>query len=153
MLIKIKKLRDNAIIPKYATSGSGCFDIHTTNPGIVHCNNPLVCHTGLSFEIPHGHLMFVFSRSGHGFKNDVRLSNCVGIIDSDYRGELIVKLKHDTEGPALHVKYGDRIAQAVVMPYEQVTFLEVDHLSSTDRGEGGFGSTGVAAESEGGHCD
>lgn len=140
--VKVKKLNPNAIIPKYATQGSGCFDIHSLTGGCVKPGYPLSCDTGLAFDIPVNHVMLVFSRSGHGFKNDVRLANCVGVIDSDYRGALGVKLTPDSVHGELTVAVGDRIAQAMVIPIDMVDFEEVDELSSTDRGAGGFGSTG-----------
>ena len=93
--------------------------------------------------------MLVFSRSGHGFKNGVRLSNCVGVIDSDYRGELLVQLTQDdrleTHGYDLAstlIKPGERVAQAMVLPVQQVSFEVAEQLSITDRGVGGLGSTG-----------
>ena len=86
--------------------------------------------------------MLIYSRSGHGFKNDVRLANCVGVIDADYRGELMVKLTGDTYGQ-LTIKPGDRIAQAMLVPVMKVHFKEVQELSETVRGAGGFGSTGA----------
>jgi dUTP pyrophosphatase len=90
--------------------------------------------------------MLIFSRSGHGFKNNIRLSNCTGVIDSDYRGEVQVKLaSDDPDGAVFSVAHGDRIAQAMVLPIEQVSFEEVTELSTTERGEGGFGSTGSGA--------
>lgn len=142
MQIKTKRLTQDAKLPTYATDGSGCFDIYTTDEGYV--ADSLAFSTGLSFEIPSGYVMLVFSRSGHGFKNDVRLSNCVGVIDSDYRGELKIKLTNDaSSGLFFEVNKGDRIAQAMIVPYEQAQFIEVDNLSETARGEGGFGSTGV----------
>lgn len=141
MDLKVKRLTPDALIPTYATDGSGCFDIYSRNNGGVY--NSLVCSTGLSFEIPEGFVMLVFSRSGHGFKNDVRLSNCVGVIDSDYRGELKVKLSNDSKDfSVFYVNKGDRIAQGIVIPYPRVKFVEVDELTSTERGVGGFGSTG-----------
>lgn len=141
MQIKTKRLTPEAKLPTYATDGSGCFDIYCTNDGWV--QDTAVFNTGLSFEIPVGYVMLVFSRSGHGFKNDIRLANCVGIIDSDYRGELKVKLTNDEKIDGMAVYVGDRIAQAMVIPFEQVQFLEVDELSETERGTCGFGSTGV----------
>lgn len=145
MELKVKKLTLDAIIPTYATDGSGCFDIYSTTAGDVF--EDLTFDTGLSFEIPQGFVMLVFSRSGHGFKSGIRLANCVGVIDSDYRGELKVKLTNDSSNKTsrlnwLTVNKGDRIAQALVIPYPQVQFIEVDELTSTERGVGGFGSTG-----------
>ena len=99
--------------------------------------------TGLSVEIPSGYGLFIFSRSGQGFKSDVRLANCVGVIDSDYRGEIKIKLTKDVASWAMpsEIKSGDAIAQGVILPYPRVTFVEADELSNTERGTGGFGST------------
>ena len=162
MQIKVKKLHKDAIIPKYQSLGAACFDIHA----LIDENDPRgfyvtdakikrvtmgvgsgvsdteIYRTGLSFEIPEGYVMMVYSRSGHGFKNDVRLANCVGVIDSDYRGELMVKLTADSSSYGLTVSDGDRIAQAMIIPVQQVSFEEVSELSDTIRGEGGFGSSG-----------
>jgi dUTP pyrophosphatase len=154
MLIKVKKLVPAAIIPKYATPGAACFDLHAVIESVPFMKNevrytePWVYSTGLAFEIPVGHVMLIFSRSGHGFNFDTRLANCVGVIDSDYRGEVKVKLTRDPRDelvPTLFFNHGDRIAQAMVLPIEQVSFEEVTELSTTERGEGGFGSTGSGA--------
>lgn len=159
MQIKVKKLHKEAIIPKYQTQGAACFDIHAlveeNDPRIMQWGGPSrltpgvgagnessqVYRTGLSFEIPEGYVMMVYSRSGHGFKHDVRLANCVGVIDSDYRGELMVKITADSLHGMMVVD-GDRIAQAMIIPVQQVYFEEVSELSDTIRGEGGFGSSG-----------
>lgn len=148
MKVKVKKLHQNAYIPKYATKGSACFDLHALitvdelNPCILY-GGPKTIRTGLSFEIPENHVMMVFSRSGHGFKNSIRLADCTGIIDADYRGEVMVKLtKDDSSTDNLHIKHGDRIAQAMIVPIDRVDFEEVETLSSTERGTDGFGSTG-----------
>lgn len=155
MHLKVKKLHPDAIIPQYQTAGAACFDLHAididgTLPRdlvfkcgsvVVDGLNTLVFRTGLSFEIPHGWVMLIYSRSGHGFKNDTRLSNCVGVIDSDYRGEVKVKLISDAGGE-LRVYPGDRIAQAMLIPAPQCKIEVVSELSETERGECGFGSTG-----------
>lgn len=147
MKIKIKKLHTDAIVPKYATSGAACFDFHA-----IDCKPTEICHvvprtfrTGLAFDIPDGLVMIVYSRSGHGFKNDTRLSNCVGVIDSDYTGEVMVRLTSDSvQSDVLRVCSGDRIAQAMIIPVTQVNEFEiVDELKQTARGAGGFGSTGA----------
>ena len=140
MEVKIKKLSQDAILPRYATDGSGCFDLFYKEDYEEEFDLVLEVSTGLSFEIPEGYVMLVFSRSGHGFKHDVRLSNCVGVIDSDYRGEVKVKLRGD-EYNNLDFKYGDAVAQAMIVPVPKVSFIEVQTLSETARGEGGFGST------------
>ena len=141
MQVKVKRLTPEAKMPTYATEGSACFDLYTTSKGFISTN--AVLNTGLSFEIPEGYVMLVFSRSGHGFKNDVRLANAVAVIDSDFRGEVMVKLTKDSVGVGMTVNKGDRIAQAMIVPYPKVNFLEVDELSVTIRGTGGFGSTGI----------
>lgn len=144
MQIKIKKCRECAVIPQYATAGAACFDLCAVlDERVVVCStDPKIIPTGLQFEIPVGYVMMVYSRSGHGFNDDVRLANCVGVIDSDYRGELMVKLSVDDIDGGFRVCNGDRIAQAMIIPVNQVRFEEVDTLSDTVRGDGGFGSTG-----------
>lgn len=143
MDIKIKKVHPDAMLPVYASEGAACFDLHAVvHPDGMTANiySPLVVRTGLAFEIPQGYAMLVYSRSGHGFKNDVRLANCVGVIDSDYRGEVLVKLTCDGQKP-LVVFAGDRIAQAMIVPVDTVKFKEVEELGVTERGADGFGST------------
>lgn len=145
-MMRIRKLHHNAQTPTYATDGSACFDLYAVKddyPNYLHPEVPLLVRTGLAFEVPVGYVMLIFSRSGHGFNHDTRLSNCVGVIDSDYRGEVMVKLTRDSHGPSLAIKHGSRIAQALLMPVQQVTFEETDELSETERGTGGFGSTGA----------
>lgn len=149
MQINVKKLAPSATLPTYATDGSGCFDIyaHFDNPdsgyAIAHPGTPAVIDTKLAFKVPEGYAMLIFSRSGHGFKQDVRLANCVGVLDSDYIGELKVKLTNDNgDGNGLTIRHGDRIAQAAIVPMPKVTFAEVEELEPTVRGTGGFGSTG-----------
>jgi dUTP pyrophosphatase len=155
MILKFKKMHSNAIAPKYATPGAACFDLHAaTVAGMeliganLHPGHPITCGTGLSFEIPEGFVMLVYSRSGHGFKHQVRLSNAVGVVDSDYRGEVMVQLVSDARDEYLEhipffVRPGDRIAQAMIAPIFDVEMEEVDELSATERGTGGLGSTGT----------
>lgn len=142
MELKIKLLNDLAKVPAYQSKGAACFDIHALNGGVVPARNSAVFDTGLSFEIPEGYALMVYSRSGHGFKNDIRLANTTGIIDGDYRGEVKVKLTNDGAHP-FEVQAGDRIAQAMLINVEQVRMMIVNELSETERGEGGFGSTGI----------
>jgi len=137
--VKIKRLTWEAKIPQYATKGAACFDIYTTTDGVVG-GVGYVFGTGLSFEVPEGYVLLVYSRSGHGFKHNVRLANCVGVIDSDYRGELKVKLTSDTL--EYIVKAGDAIAQGMLVKIDQVQFAVTETLSDTERGANGFGSTG-----------
>lgn len=145
MEVKVKKLRENAILPRYATDGSGCFDLYAAQWGTLYHGEPCIFGTGLSFEIPEGCVLLVFSRSGQGFNKDIRLANCVGVIDSDYRGEVKIKLTQDNsvirEDTTVVIDVGDAIAQAMIIPIPKVDFVEVESLSETLRGEGGFGST------------
>lgn len=144
MQVKIEKLSATATTPTYETEGAAAFDIyadtkwHDTTAGPGEC---VIVRTGLAFEIPAGHVLRVYSRSGHGFKKGVSLVNSVGIIDSDYRGELKIGLRNEGFEEFV-VNHRDRIAQGIVEPIERVEFVEVDELSETARGTGGFGSTG-----------
>lgn len=140
MELKIKKLHPDAIIPKYATPGSACFDLHAIEGGIIEPGCSIIVRTGLAFEIDKVWRMDIYSRSGHGFKNGVRLSNSVGKIDSDYRNEVMVSLQNDGL-ENFYIDAGDRIAQAELNPVHRVWFTEVDSLSETQRA-GGMGSTG-----------
>lgn len=142
MKVKIKKLNEAAKTPVYSTDGAACFDLHSTGKLIIGPGRSGVTGTGLSFEIPAGFVMLIFSRSGHGFKNGVRLSNCVGVIDSDYRGEVKVKLHNDDQHETFTAEAGERVAQGIILPFLQMQFVETDDLSETKRGEAGFGSTG-----------
>ncbi len=139
MKVKIKKLNPSAFMPVYSTDGSGCFDLRA----ISMKPNGDTCEygTGLAFSVPKDHVMLIFSRSGHGFNNNIRLVNCVGVIDSDYRGEVSVKLTRDN-GYDQFPWIGDKVAQAMVLKIPKITFEEVDELDETKRGGNGFGSTG-----------
>lgn len=142
MQVNIKYLHPNAKTPTYGTEGAACFDLYaaTAQQKFNNVHMDVYDHfgTGLSFEIPEDHVMLVFSRSGHGFHNGASLVNSVGIIDSDYRGEVCVMMNRH-----IPAKVGDRIAQAMIIPFEQVAFEVVDELNETKRGQSGFGSTGV----------
>jgi len=142
MELKVKKLDADAILPHYTTEGAACFDLHALHGGHILGDDSMIFRTGLSFEVPEGYALMIYSRSGHGFKNSARLANCVGVIDSDYRGEVMVKLTTDSIFKNLDVNQGDRIAQAMLVPVPRVQLVEVAELSETERGAGGFGSTG-----------
>lgn len=156
MKLRILKLHPNAKVPTYATEGAGCFDLYAaTVDGKQHIGapvtfgSPVVCGTGLAFEVPDGYVLEVHSRSGQGFNHDVRLANCEGQIDSDFRGEVMLKLTCDlndatADGPPYFVKPGDRIAQARLCPSPKVVFEVAEQLSLTERGANGLGSTGAA---------
>lgn len=138
----------NADVPTYATAGSAAFDLTAVlpNPEEVVEISPGEAHTfgtGLICEVPTGFGLFLFSRSGHGVKQRIRMGNCVGVIDSDYRGEVMVNLTNDGR-KVQRIRSGERIAQGVVMPVVRVAFtlVQPDQLTKTDRGTGGFGSTG-----------
>lgn len=145
--IKLKRMHLDAIVPTYESELAGCFDLYAIESrNIYDSETPEVLRTGWAVELPPGFVMLILSRSGHGFKNDVRLSNCVGVIDADYRGEVCVKLTRDTAPGQrimqdLNIQPGDRIAQAMVIPYPRAMFEVVEELSNTKRGTGGFGST------------
>lgn len=140
MKLKIKKLHPDAVVPKYATAGAACFDLHALEE--VGFFKGWSFRTGIAVEIPEGHAMMIYSRSGHGFRSDTRLANAVGILDSDYRGEVMVRLFNDGDEPFI-VRKGDRIAQAMIVPIPRVEIEVVEELTATARGTGGFGSTGA----------
>ncbi|WJN63746.1 deoxyuridine 5'-triphosphate nucleotidohydrolase [Erwinia phage Fougasse] len=133
----------SASLPFYASRGSAAADISSTDTANIAPGSTAIVGTGLKPEIPEGYVALIYSRSGHGFKNDIRLANCVGVIDSDYRGEIKVKLTNDGNS-SFEVQPGDRVAQMMIVPAIQATFEVQENLTSTVRGEGGFGSTGNA---------
>lgn len=145
MNVKIKKIHPDAKVPVYGSKGAACFDLYAAR--VINTADDIeltvTYGTGLQFEVPEGHVMMVYSRSGHGFKHGITLANSTGVIDADYRGEVRVKLRKS--GTDIHGMpcVGERIAQAMIIPVQQVSFEEADELSNTGRGEGGFGSTGV----------
>ena len=141
-MIKVKKLNEKAELPRYAHDGDGCFDLFATgdvsweyNNGILNATVPI----GLAFEIPYGYTMFVFSRSGHGFKYGVTLANCTGVIDSTYRGEVVIKLT--SHNRVFDIERGVKVAQACIIATPLQYFDVVEELSDSERGEKGFGST------------
>ena len=137
MQVKIKKLHPKAVIPNYSKPGDGGMDLVITS--IINENNLDISYGfGVALEIPEGYVGLVFPRSSIR-KYDLILSNCVGVIDSGYRGELQATFKKT--GPHKY-EVGDRGAQVIILPYPQIQFEEVEELSNTERGEGGFGSTG-----------
>lgn len=139
--LKCKKLDPAAALPDKGTDGAACFDIYTWHGEAIDPGESVVFSTGIAFEIPEGYALMVYSRSGHGFKQGLRLANCVGVIDSDYRGELKVKIHNDSQKTYFAHAY-ERIAQAMLIEVPRIELDVVDELSETERGEGGFGSTG-----------
>jgi dUTP pyrophosphatase len=142
--VNIKKLHQNAVIPSYSKDGDAGMDLVSTEI-ISETTEQVTYGTGIALEIPKGYVGLVFPRSSVR-KYDLSLTNCVGVIDSGYRGEIQTTFKKTNwlKGDSSD-KYvvGDRIAQIMIIPYPKVVFNEVNDLSSTDRGEGGFGSTGA----------
>lgn len=138
--LKVKRLTETAKLPTYAHDGDACFDLYADDVN-DNFGGMYLCDTGLSVEVPLGYAMMIYSRSGHGFKNNMRLANCVGVLDSGYRGPVMVKLTCDRQIQYVP-KVGDRIAQAMLIPVPVVVFEEVTELSGSERGEGGFGSSG-----------
>ncbi len=142
MEVKIKKLNENAKIPTYASAFSAGADLYSAEGEIViKSGETRLIKTGLSLEIPEGYAGLIYARSGLASKKGLAPANKVGVIDSDYRGEVMVALHNHSSADA-SIEAGERIAQLVIAPYLTATFLEADELSETVRGEGGFGSTG-----------
>lgn len=144
--LNIKKLDPDAKIPTYGTSYSAGADLYALTNGlvVVKPGQTMMIKTGIACEIPEGYVGLIYARSGLACKKGLAPANKVGVIDSDYRGEIMVALhNHNEEGSEdVFVNKGDRIAQLVIMPYFMAEFNEVEELEETVRGEGGFGSTG-----------
>lgn len=143
--LKFRRTLESAKAPVYATPGAACMDLHAAEI-VFQGAETMTIRTGLEVEIPEGWCLLIFSRSGHGFSHNTRLANCVGVIDSDYRGEVMVKLRYDREwdGQSIRPKIdvGSRVAQALMVRAPIFQLQEVSELSTTIRGSGGFGSTG-----------
>jgi len=141
MKIKIKKLHKDAVIPKYAKHGDAGMDLIATEVSFQKDDNIDIAtvKSGLSIEIPEGFMGLLFPRSSV-YKNNAFLANCVGVIDSGYRGEICANFLTDIN--VFGYKVGDKFAQLIIMPHPTVQFQEVDELSTSERGHGGFGSTG-----------
>ena len=143
--VKIKKLRDDAKIPVYATSGSAAADLCYAGDAdiVIGPGSTVLVPTGLSISTGRGDVAaFIYARSGLASKRGIAPANCVGVIDSDYRGEIKVALRNHSEEP-FTVTPGDRIAQMAIAPVIRAVYEETDSLDETDRGGGGFGSTGI----------
>ena len=140
--IKIKKLKDNVVLPTYGSDKAAGADLHacTYNNIIILPHTTAMIPTGLAMELPEGYFGAIFARSGLAVKQGLRPANCVGVVDEDYRGEVMVALHNDTDKVEI-IFPNERIAQLVLLPYTQCDFVE-DKLSETERGDGGFGSTG-----------
>ena len=137
MKVKIKKLQEDAIIPNYANDGDAGMDL--TAIDVSADEGTITYKTGLAVEIPRWHVGLLFPRSSV-YKTGQSLTNCVGVIDSGYRGEIMLKF---TLSPyQREYQIGDRVGQLIIIPYPMIEFVEVEELTETDRGKGGYGSTG-----------
>ena len=143
MKILLKKLRPDAVIPTRGSEYAAGYDLYAClDAPVTICPHETVkVGTGISAAIPEGYFGAVFARSGLASKQGVRPANCVGVCDSDYRGEYMVALHNDKEEPVI-ISTGDRIAQLVILPFLTAEFELTDDLPETARGAGGFGSTG-----------
>lgn len=144
--IKIKKLSDSATIPTRGSKYAAGYDLYA-DLGDQECveispHTTEKIGTGLAIEIPLGYFGAIYARSGIALKKNLRPGNAVGILDADFRGEVIVALHNDSNA-SREIRNGERIAQLIIMPYLPVRFEEVEELSDTERGVGGFGSTGA----------
>ena len=143
--MRIKFLNDRAKMPTNGSKYAAGYDLYAANekPVTVYPGTCEKIGTGLAMEIPVGFFGAIFARSGLATKQGLRPANCVGVVDSDYRGEIIVAV-HNDSNQSQQIAPGERIAQLVLLPYSTVDCFEVvDELENTDRGEDGFGSTGV----------
>ena len=144
MIVKVKKLDDRAILPTYGSAYAAGADLYALIEGeslMVGAGETVLVRTGLSVEIPEGYVGLIYARSGLATKKGLAPANKVGVIDSDYRGEVKVALFNQS-GEDQIVLAGERVAQLVIAPYLAVEYEQAEELSSTVRGEGGFGSTG-----------
>lgn len=146
--VNVKRLSDTAIMSTYGSEKAAGMDLYadTKSLGVdklyIGPGDCLKVPTGFAFELPEGYCTLILARSGLSTKKGLRPANCVGLCDEDYRGNYIVPLYNDShEGQV--IEHGDRIAQLMFVPYIQAFLTEVDNLTETDRGEGGFGSSGV----------
>ncbi len=141
--LKIKKLNQNATIPSYGSTCAAGADLYSSEGELTFApGETKLVHTGIAMEIPDGYVGLIYARSGIATKRGLAPANKVGVIDSDYRGEIMVSLHNHSDNQA-KIEAGERVAQIVITPYLTVNFVETDTLDDTERGEGGFGSTGT----------
>jgi len=143
MKVNIKKLSEKAVVPTYGSEFSAGADLYACidEPLTIEAGKTVLVHTGIAMEIPVGYVGLVFARSGLASKKGLAPANKVGVIDADYRGEIMVAL-HNHSDEARTVEVGERVAQIALLPFLAADFDVVDELSDTTRGAGGFGSTG-----------
>ena len=145
MKVNFIKLNKNAQVPKYGTefsAGADVFALCDEDSLTIEPGKTVLIHTGIGMQIPEGYAGMIFARSGIATKRGLAPANKVGVIDCDYRGEIMVPLHNHSDIPQT-VENGERIAQLIIMPYIQADFFEVDTLNDSKRAEGGFGSTGT----------
>lgn len=148
MEIKVKKLSPNAKLPTHGSDFSAGYDLHAcfddfeNKSMVIEPNETVKIPTNLAMTLPNGYFGAIFARSGLSIKQGLRPANCVGVCDSDYTGNYIVALHNDSTERKV-VNDGDRIAQLILVPFMTMDFKVVDELETTERGDGGFGSTGV----------
>ena len=143
MKIKFKRLNNLAKIPTRGSENSAGYDLYAATDYDVNIppHATVKIGTGLAMATPHGYFGAIFARSGIASKRGLRPSNCVGVCDEDYTGEYVVAIHNDS--PTIKtIQAGERIAQLILLPYQELEFIEVDELAETDRGSGGFASTG-----------
>ena len=143
MTVRVKKLSDRAQLPQRGSEDAAGADLRALidQPQTIEPGQTVMLPTGLAFEIPRGYVGLIFARSSLGSKRGLAPANKVGVIDSDYRGEVKVALHNHSDQPQT-IEPDERVAQLVIVPFLAAEFMESDTLSDTDRGEGGFGSTG-----------
>lgn len=144
-VVYTKKLSEDAILPKRGSRDAAGYDLYAVlgiDALIIMPHETVKIGTGLAMQIPKGCFGGIFARSGLATKKGLRPANCLGVVDSDYAGEIIVALHNDSTAPQT-ISNHERIAQLIIMPFAQVNFEIVDELEETERGEGGFGSTGT----------
>lgn len=142
--VKFVKLSENATVPSYGTEFSAGADLYAlldAESVTVLSGQTYLVHTGIALEIPEGLGGFIFARSGLATKKGLAPANKVGVIDSDYRGEIMIPLYNQSSAPQV-IENGERVAQLVLMPYVKASFTETESLEASSRGKGGFGSTG-----------
>ena len=143
MEIRIKRLTDTAQLPKRGSEYAAGYDLYAdiSEDLVIRPHTTVTVDTGLQFELPEGTFAGIFARSGLATREGLRPANCVGVCDSDYRGNYMVALHNDSDEPRTVTPH-EKIAQMIVMHYLPLEFEETEELSDTARGEGGFGSTG-----------
>lgn len=144
MQVEVKRLSDTAVLPVRGSAQAAGYDLcaDIREKLLIGPGETVKVETGLAFALPEGYFGGIFARSGLSTKKGLRPANCTGVVDSDYRGQVIVALHNDSDAEQV-IEPGERIAQMILLPYLAAEFLEVEELDETARGEGGFGSTGT----------